>query len=39
MTMTLTMARAHHDAMSDDQPASPDRATRRHFSGEPEQSR
>ena len=34
MTMTLTMARAHDDAMSDDQPASPDRATRRHFSGQ-----
>ena len=34
MTITLTMARAHHDAMSDDQLASPDRATRRHFSGQ-----
>jgi transposase-like protein len=33
MTMTLTMARAHDDAMSDDPPASPDRPTRRHFSG------
>ncbi len=33
MTMTLTMARAHHDAMSDDTPTPPDRATRRHFSG------
>jgi transposase-like protein len=32
--MTLTMARAHDDAMSDDPPASPDRPTRRHFSGE-----
>ena len=33
MTMTLTMARAHDDAMSDDPPAIPDRPTRRHFSG------
>jgi transposase len=33
MTMTLTMARAHDDAMSDDPPTSPDRPTRRHFSG------
>jgi transposase-like protein len=34
MTMTLTMARAHDDAMNDDPSASPDRATRRHFSGQ-----
>ncbi len=33
MTMTMTMARAHDDAMSDDPPAFPDRPTRRHFSG------
>lgn len=33
MTMTLTMARAHDEAMSDDPPASHDRPTRRHFSG------
>lgn len=32
MTMTLTMARAHDDAMSDPR-AFPDRPTRRHFSG------
>ena len=33
MTMTLTMARAHDDAMSDDPPVSPGRPTRRHSSG------
>lgn len=33
VTMTLTMARAHDEAMSDDPPTSPDRPSRRHFSG------
>ncbi len=33
MTMTLTMARAHDEAMSDNPPVSPARPTRRHFSG------
>jgi hypothetical protein len=33
MTMTLTMARAHDEAMSDDPPTSPGRPSRRHFSG------